>query len=995
MAAGTKIADVYIDAKLELTEYNKGLKQAAANATQVGQDIRNALKGQATSGSAGLAGFIEDLKLGGGLSVALRNNFKGMASDLRTLSVSGLTTGLHTLEGVGQQVFGHLKSLAGEVVKGFALGAGILGFLSLERVIEKLTSAIPELVNRGKEFAESVHTLTIETGATSEKASGLLAVYQFLGGTATDLNQKVNRLATTIHTNEAAFNALGVQTRDSNGNLLDQITIVDNLRRAFATLPEGPVKTELALRSFGRNGATALGPLLHYLNLTDEQVKQLTEDAQKQGLILSESQLTSADAVGKAQARIQNAITGLAVTLFTEVGPKLASFFDGVADFITANAQRISDAISGIVAQIIGLVQGLLGINLGSFSAQFSNVAEGGSQWAGAIVDDTKALADLQGQLKPATDGVTAHNAAIDKQIKGLEGASKAADRNAKAQTDALDRENAAIDRQIDKIKHLGDVQDTVYRRDVANLTRQYDAELALLDAEDQRIARAEQAQADSHNETQAARDLERAKRGLADAQVDLANAQAQYNEDLADPKADPKKLAQDYLAIADAQQKVRDAQQGIADAQAGITDAQQQTADHARANAEEDRRAQIAAVKAYVDSISKIVEDSENKKAALTTLKAREQKLLEEQELARQKGNAQEVADLQTKIDAVRLGEGDLGKQIKNQQDIDALNARKKLIEAEKQQIADLLQARKDELAGEVSALQESKQNQTAVSKAALNKQIVDLKAKIEEDKKHLAEEAAAHKQLQDQIDQGLISTAGTADTVLDPAFERARLAGIKMADDIKGAINGLMDVLFGAEGPTVYRGGGTAAPGPRTGGLVGGLSGLVGIFATVATGVKDILTGMAQFKAKDIALGVVAAGVYFKALPVIVAGLVLYGGADILSRAGQVVQNPNGSSTIPNLIPGLPGFNFATPGKADGGPVTGGQVYRVNERGIPEYFRPSSSGVVYPLISQAAPALIGASATPGEWHVHVHVPWDNRAIDFIANELAYRRRS
>jgi hypothetical protein len=57
--------------------------------------------------------------------------------------------------------------------------------------------------------------------------------------------------------------------------------------------------------------------------------------------------------------------------------------------------------------------------------------------------------------------------------------------------------------------------------------------------------------------------------------------------------------------------------------------------------------------------------------------------------------------------------------------------------------------------------------------------------------------------------------------------------------------------------------------------------------------------------------------------------------------------------------------------PGRASGGPVSAGQLYQVNERGGPEFFRPNVSGSVIPL---GTPKLSAPSAGQVEVSVSVH---------------------
>lgn len=410
MASGTKVADVFVDIGYDLANYRKGLAQAKTEGLSLGGQIKAALSspaGGTQAYSSGFARVIQDIRSGTGVLQAFRNNLPALARDLGHLSVSGLHRGLEALGGVGRRVFHGLKSAAESVFKGLAVGAGIAGFLSLERVIERVTEAFPELINRGKEWAEAIHTITLATGASAEEASKQAAIYKYLGGSTDQYTTQVVRLSARIKANEHVLNTYGVATRNVNGDMLDTITLVDNLRKVFSKLPDGPDKTAIAFKLFGQRGAQMFGPLIHFLGLTDDQVNLLGEDATKQGLVISENSTKIADEVEKSQNRVQNAITGLATQLFTTLGPAITSFFDSLSETITANSGKIREVLGGIATGIIGFIEGLAGITpaAASFSEQFPRIEQGGKNVSATLVDLELKLEKLQGQFQASSKG--------------------------------------------------------------------------------------------------------------------------------------------------------------------------------------------------------------------------------------------------------------------------------------------------------------------------------------------------------------------------------------------------------------------------------------------------------------------------------------------------------------------------------------------------------------------------------------------------------------
>lgn len=777
MAAGTKVADLFAEMSLDLTKYRAGLATAKAEGLSLGSQISNALAGKPLTGNSGIAGLIEDFKLGGKLLPSLKANASGVARDLGSIITTGIGNGLRSVESVGNRVFASLKSVGSSVFKGFLLGAGISGFLAIEQVVERITKAVPYLINKGKDFAETVHALTLETGASAEAASTLLAIYQFFGGTESGLETQLVRLAARVKTNAALFAQYGIAIKDANGETLDQVTIFNNMRDVLSKLPDDAAKVQLIFKVFGQRGAQAIEPLLHALGITDQQYTDLVAHITAQGLVLTDSQIKTADSVERAQADIGNAITGIGVKLFSILGPQVTAFFDSLSADITANAKQITDTFASISNTVIGFVKGLLGIApaMDTFSTQFTRLDQGGASTSEALDQMQTDLAALKAKLSPARDASAAFNASIEAGVK------------------ALDAQGASIDRQITAVNHLAQVELDAYKKTNAVLQARIDLETEALDAEDRQISRSETAATNLRDQAQA--------------YIDLRNAQAQFNKDSADPtitgESRQQTLDKDTVAIADAAQKVRDIQQNISD--------------ETRHNAEEDRKVQIANLKAYVSDVEKIVTDSENKKAALTTLAKRKAVLEDEIAKAKASGNAQEAADLAVKLGAVEAGITEENRKIKTGAAVDELTARKKQLDDEK------------------AALQAERTSEADINATATRAAIANKEKEIAAEKKRIAQEKQDKQDSEAwAIERGVIFTQQMGEGGVVPnAFAASQAAGIAFANEVKKAVGGLMDLLFGENlaGPAV--GGGTVG---RHGGLLGGLGGIVGAFGDIA---------------------------------------------------------------------------------------------------------------------------------------------------------------
>lgn len=1034
MAAGTKVASVWVDIQGDLTNYNKSLATAKTQAQGLGAQIKQALASPNTfDGTSPTANLVAALKRGitngnfgnvfrealgqggfNGIASELGSAFKGQLGNVFSFFGGGLlSAGTSAFRGIANVG----KSLLSEIGKGLAVGFGITAFLGLEQVVSKLTQAIPDLINKGESYAATVKQIQNETGATVTASSQLAATFQYLGVPIDQLIPRMARLSNTVHSHEDELKALGIATRDSNGAFLNQVQIIDNVRSKLSQMTDGTAKARLEVLLFGGHGSSAIGQLIQYLQLTDAQMATLNEQFVKQGLIIDDTTTKLGQEAGRAFQNIQDSITGLAVTLFRAVGPQIIATFDGIANTIRDNAANIAATLASIVNNIIGFVQGLTGINLNfnSLAVQVQGVGDANSQTSNEVISLTEDIAAQEKSLK-----------SLKTSASGAGGAIKD---GARAAERAITDETQAVDAQIKSWTAIGVAATKALTEELARLTAVEDKQIRELDLQDQINQRAKTALSLTQQGEKAADALAKAKLVQQQAEVGIAQAQAQYNKDTANPNKDAATqadtIAKDIIAIANAQQSYRDALTGVQDAQQGIADNQTAITDNAKANAEADRRAQIQAVKDYIANVGKIVADGDNKAATLKTLHAREDKVRAEIAADKARGDTQAAADDEIRLQALVAAAHGVATQIKVKNKTDELTAKKTLLAAE-------LEAVKQNAQDQLSAV-------SGASTAAKEKQRADIQAVIDKDKerlKTLLDNAAAAKIADDaqtirlrKYGEDATHTLGN-NGIVPKAFAASRDAGVTAANAVKAAFNGLLDVLLGGQlqGPAV--GGGHLG---RTGGVTGALQDVAGFISDIAgaavnlSGALDGATnGDAKSKILLVTAGWAALSGNWPLAAVLLATAGIVTGFDVFSNVNSKVQaNPAAAANFALGVsgatqPGTSGsgasfkydwYNKATntwvrasdpnwyppPGQASGGAYSAGQAFMVGEHG-PELRIENHDGYTIPNeILQAfqrpsSPTFANAEGTPV--HVTVIVPWDTRAVDFISRELAYRRR-
>jgi hypothetical protein len=468
-------------------------------------------------------------------------------------------------------------SLSNLIGAGIGLEIGKQVVHGFETAVSDIANVLPGMFQSGQAFALNIEDITKKTGASAETASRFAGTLTYLGQSTEGLGQMLKTLSVQVVSNEAQFTKLGIVTRDGNGNLLDSITILNNLRSYLSTAGDGATKLALATHLLGRSA----GNLIEYLDLTDAQAAKLNETMDALGVTISEKAVTSAEGAARESNLLSLAWQGFSNVLMTEVAPTVRQVLGAAFQFIVDHGAEVRQTLIDITNAALGLITGLLGIEgvtpfqtqLDALSGSASNVTLSFDEWA-----------QQMGYTVP--------------KITAATGATKT--------------NTTAIDAQIASLKVLDTQQAKTYTDGLAGLNAQLDAQGKLMDAQDQAVQRAETA-------ANLQRSLRDATEALAKAQLDAQTALATA---ASDATLSPQAKAQAQI---DAANTVRSAEEALSQARQAI-------ADNARTMTEQDRKAQIQSVKDELTAIDKIVSDAGvaggSSKTALADLEKRRKAL-------------------------------------------------------------------------------------------------------------------------------------------------------------------------------------------------------------------------------------------------------------------------------------------------------------------------------------------------------------------------------
>lgn len=255
-------------------------------------------------------------------------------------ALSGLTNSLNTLKRVAASL-------------GIALGAKAL---------------FTEVIGGAQKAGMEVYKLAQTLGISAESASKYRYAAQQLGMSSDELANSMSRL--TMHMRNVGgggkhgtggndpFRQLGINVMDANGKVKTFENLLGDVADKFKTMPDGMGKLEASMMLFGRGGKS----MIPILNQGRAGLKQLTDEAEKAGVVMGKDGVMSVLEYTRAQRQLQSELEGLKVSIGTALMPALAGIFQQIARAVRDSMPQIRRFIEQLVPVLIGFWDILLAI---------------------------------------------------------------------------------------------------------------------------------------------------------------------------------------------------------------------------------------------------------------------------------------------------------------------------------------------------------------------------------------------------------------------------------------------------------------------------------------------------------------------------------------------------------------------------------------------------------------------------------------------------------
>lgn len=336
-----------------------------------------------------------------------------------------------------------------------------------------------------KKVAGETLALKRITGMTAEDASRLGFSFKQSGvdvGAGTKalqiFSKNVAAAASGSKTQAAALDGLGIKYKDAAGKVKPMADLMPQLADRFSTMADGPEKSALAMKLFGKSGTA----MLPFLNKGAAGLGELAKKSDEFGNTLSDKQLQALKDSKQAQRDWDAAMDGLQTTLGAYLLPLLtqgAQFlntymvpaFEGITHSIDSNQDAFT-ALGNIFRWVwnkillpvvkafiwagaeITKVYGsaLVAIGKATGNHDLEVLGETMTRNAQAAEDWGNSLQEIPDQVKPkisVNDDVTKPVKDIDKKIQSIK--DKIVKAKAKGDTKAVDDLQTKLDQLKDK----------------------------------------------------------------------------------------------------------------------------------------------------------------------------------------------------------------------------------------------------------------------------------------------------------------------------------------------------------------------------------------------------------------------------------------------------------------------------------------------------------------------------------------------------------------
>lgn len=308
-----------------------------------------------------------------------------------TADASGVAKGV----AVANTALGNLKT---QLTSLDAAAAKAFSFSGLTAITVSATAAAAALVGAVKsaaDYGDQLDNMSQRTGVAVEELSRLQYAAKLSDTSTEALSKGIGNLSKLMvgaaaggAESGALFERFGISLRNTDGTIRGTSDVLYDLADVFATMPDGPQKTALAMEFFGKKLGQELIPLL---NQGSEGLKAMADEAERLGLVLNSAQAKAAADFNDNLDRLGQLSKSVAVSIGNALIPALNNMLAKLNDANRADLSiwQILGALpkqgEDVATQLKQASAELEKLKAKRAELQKQNLADGGSTDTGAI----------------------------------------------------------------------------------------------------------------------------------------------------------------------------------------------------------------------------------------------------------------------------------------------------------------------------------------------------------------------------------------------------------------------------------------------------------------------------------------------------------------------------------------------------------------------------------------------------------------------------------
>lgn len=300
------------------------------------------------------------------------------------------------------------KSL--DSMQGFSAGTALAmaGAAAAVAALAKTVGELHEMTKKAAADVDEILTESLVTGLSTKTiqelkyAENLIDVsYSTITASMTKLTQSMAAVQSGNEKTAASFAALGVAITDENGQLRDAESVFYDVIDALGKI-ENPTERDAAAMELLGKSAQELNPLIIQ---GSQALRDLSEEAERNGYVLDESQLKKLGEVDDAYQKLQLQLDATKKELSVEFAPASKAAMEAFAKLVKAAGDALvkSGLLDGLVEIVVAL----------------ANIVDDVSTWTGL----TPGLTDNLKPLREVLRGIATAIATIEDASNVLIGA--------------------------------------------------------------------------------------------------------------------------------------------------------------------------------------------------------------------------------------------------------------------------------------------------------------------------------------------------------------------------------------------------------------------------------------------------------------------------------------------------------------------------------------------------------------------------------------------